>query len=57
MDTLAGILEYVSLGIGLIAIVIILWGVIRSTIELIKAKLLKHSSEKQKLILLPHCTL
>ena len=48
MDVLAGILNYVSFGIGLIAFVIILWGVIRGIIELIKAKSLKHSTEKQR---------
>lgn len=52
MDTLANILEYVSVGIGLVAIVIILWGVIRGTIEFIKAKLFMHSTEKQRLDLL-----
>ena len=52
MDILAGILEYVSFGIGLIAFVIILWGVIRGLIEIIKAKLLKSSTEKQRLDIL-----
>ena len=52
MDALAGILEYVSFGIGLIAFVIIIWGVIKGIIEFIKAKFLKHSTEKQRLDLL-----
>ena len=49
MDILADILEYVSLGIGLIAVVIILWGVIRGIIELASAKLTKYTTEKQRL--------
>lgn len=52
MDALAGILEYISFGIGLIAFVIIIWGVIKGITEFIKAKILKHSTEKQKLDLL-----
>ena len=49
MNILAGILEYVSLVIGLIAILIILWGVIRGIIELAKANLAKYTTGKQKL--------
>ena len=52
MDTLAVVFEYISFAIGLIAIVIILWGVIRGAIGFIRAKLLKHSTEKQRLDLL-----
>ena len=52
MNVLANVLEYISFGIGLIAVVIILWGVTTGTIELIRAKLLKHSTEEQRLNLL-----
>jgi len=52
VDVVAGILEYVSFGIGLIAFMIILWGVIRGIIELIKAKLLRHYTAKQRIDLL-----
>ena len=52
MDTLAIILEYVSFGIGLIAFVIIVWGVIKGTTEFIKAKFRRHSTEIQRLDLL-----
>ncbi|MFC1945915.1 DUF1622 domain-containing protein [Chloroflexota bacterium] len=49
MEILADVLEYISLGIGLIAIVIILWGVIRGIIEYAKAKLAKYTTEQQRL--------
>jgi len=52
VDAIAGILEYVSFGIGLIAFVIIIWGVTKGLIEFIKAKLVSHSTEKQRLDLL-----
>ena len=52
MDAVAGILEYVSFGIGLIAFVIIIWGVIKGIIEFIKVKFTKHPTEKQRLYLL-----
>ena len=52
MDILADTLEYVSFGIGLIAFLIIIWGVIKSVIKFIKVYFLKHSPEKQSLNLL-----
>ena len=52
MDTLATILEYVSFGIGLIAFVIIILGVIKGILEFIKAEFLKHSTGQQRLALL-----
>lgn len=52
MDILAGIFEYVSFGIGFIAFLIIVWGVIKSVIEFIKAYFLKPSQEEQSLNLL-----
>jgi len=49
MNILAGILEYISLGIGLIAIAIILWGVIRGVIDLARARLARYATEKHRL--------
>ena len=52
MDILSDILEYISFGIGLIAFLIIIWGVIKSLVEFAKAYFSKHSKEKQRLNLL-----
>ena len=52
MDKLVNILEYVSLGIGLIAVVIILWSVIRGIIELVSATLTKDTAENPRLNML-----
>jgi uncharacterized membrane protein len=52
MDKLVNILEYISLGIGLIAVVIILWSIIRGIIELVSISLTKDTAEKPRLDML-----
>ncbi len=38
MNILINILEYISLAIGIIAVAVIIWGVIKGLIELVKAE-------------------
>ena len=52
MDTIAIILEYISLGIGIIAFLIIVWGVVKSLVEFGKAYFIRHPPEKRRLKLL-----
>ena len=50
MDTLLDILEYISLGIGIVAVVVIIWGVILGLIELARAELSGFKASTQKAV-------
>lgn len=52
MDGLAGVLEYVSFAIGMVALVIIIWGVIVGIIEMIRTKFTSPAAEEKRLGLL-----
>jgi len=47
MDTLVNILEYISIGIGIIGIFIVLWGVIVGLVEFIRAQI-THLGKQRK---------
>jgi uncharacterized membrane protein len=48
MDTLLNILEYISLGIGIVAVIVIIWGVITGLIELARAELSRFKASTEK---------
>ncbi len=52
MAVIAEILDYISLGIALVALVIIVWGVIQSGTSFFKTRILKHFTRKQDLVFL-----
>jgi len=49
MDTLVNILEYISIGIGIVGIFIVLWGVIVGLVEFIRAQLAHFGRQKKSL--------
>ena len=52
METLIDVLEYIALSIGIIALVIILWGVINGTVEFVRVEFSKkHQGEQEDTLL------
>jgi uncharacterized membrane protein len=47
MDTLVNILEYISIGIGIIGIFIVMWGVIVGLVEFVRAQI-SHLGKQRK---------
>jgi uncharacterized membrane protein len=47
MDTLVNILEYISIGIGIVGIFIVLWGVIVGLVEFVRAQI-THLGKQRK---------
>ncbi len=43
MSILLNVLEYISLGIGIVAVITIIWGVIKGSVELVRVELSKPS--------------
>ena len=54
MDTLLDVLDYIALGIGIIALAVILWGVIKGLIELARAELSRRQQEGERFLSLGH---
>ena len=53
METLIDILDYIALGIGIIALLIIIWGVIRGLVEIVRAEITgKRLEEAEEFLLL-----
>ena len=50
MDTLIDVLDYIALGIGIIALLIIIWGVVRGIIEVIRAELSGRREKEQEFV-------
>ena len=48
MSTLLNVLEYISLGIGIIAVIVIIWGVIKGSVEVVRVELSKPSVRGEK---------
>lgn len=51
MSALTTVLEYISLGIGIIALLIIIWGVIKGLVELVRAEISRIKEDERFLSL------
>ena len=47
-DTISNILEYISLGIGSIALLVIIWGVIKGVIEVVRVEVTGRKREEDR---------
>ena len=50
MNVLLKVLEYISLGIGIIALAVIIWGVIRGLIEVSRAELSRRRGKEEEFL-------
>ncbi len=48
MSILLNVLEYISLGIGIVAVITIIWGVIKGSLELVRVELSKPQMRGEK---------
>ena len=53
MDTLLDVLDYIALAIGIIALLVIIWGVIKGLIELVRAEI-SRQQEGERFLSLGH---
>lgn len=54
MDTLLDVLDYIALGIGIIALAVIIWGVIKGLIELVRAEISRRQQVGERFLSLGH---
>jgi uncharacterized membrane protein len=48
VDTLVDILEYIALGIGALALLVILWGVIKGIVEVVRVEISGRKAEEDR---------
>jgi uncharacterized membrane protein len=54
MDTLLDVLDYIAIAIGIIALLVILWGVVKGLVELVRAEISRRQQEGERLLSLGH---
>ena len=53
MDVLTDILDYIAIGIGIIALLVIIWGVVKGFVELVRAEI-SRQQEGERFLSLGH---
>ena len=53
MDILTDVLDYIALGIGIIALLVIIWGVVKGLVELVRAEI-SRQQEGERFLSLGH---